>query len=120
MQAWVDNWLRYRTTYGVLSGLWNKYVGDEARVRVFPRSRLPPRLPSGPADHAVRLGPPDACETLPPRDQLWGLARAYWAGQSSSTPSVLAASRAQCGSRNIARPRKIASAAPSARILSAC
>jgi polar amino acid transport system substrate-binding protein len=28
---WVDNWIRYQTSHGVLEGLWNKYVGDNAR-----------------------------------------------------------------------------------------
>jgi len=30
------NWLRYQTSHGVLSGLWNKYVGDEARAASLP------------------------------------------------------------------------------------
>jgi ABC-type amino acid transport substrate-binding protein len=29
-KEWVDNWIRYQTSHGVLEGLWNKYVGDNA------------------------------------------------------------------------------------------
>lgn len=36
MQAWVDNWLRYQISHGVLAGLWNKYIGDAARAAGLP------------------------------------------------------------------------------------
>jgi ABC-type amino acid transport substrate-binding protein len=36
MQAWVDNWLMYQTSHGMLAGLWNKYVGDGARAAGLP------------------------------------------------------------------------------------
>src|ERR1035437_713387 len=43
-------------------------------LRVFPRSRLPPRLPSSPADPAVRLGPPDYVGNPPTTLSAMGLA----------------------------------------------
>jgi len=36
MQAWVDNWLMYQTSHGMLAGLWNKYIGDNARAAGLP------------------------------------------------------------------------------------
>lgn len=31
MKAYVDTWLRYETSHNTLAGLWNKYVGNDAR-----------------------------------------------------------------------------------------
>ena len=49
-----------------------------------------------------------------------GLARRYCTGHGTSTPSARAACSGQYGSRSSCRARKTASAAPSARIASAC
>jgi ABC-type amino acid transport substrate-binding protein len=50
-KEWVDNWIRYQTSHGVLEGLWNKYVGDNARKLGLPsiaiRSPFIPAQPNG-------------------------------------------------------------------------
>lgn len=33
LKAWVTNWLRYQGTHNVLSGLWNKWVGNDVRSK---------------------------------------------------------------------------------------
>jgi ABC-type amino acid transport substrate-binding protein len=33
LKAWVTNWLRYQATHNVLSGLWNKWVGNDVRSK---------------------------------------------------------------------------------------
>ena len=33
LKSWVTNWLRYQATHNVLSGLWNKWVGNEVRTQ---------------------------------------------------------------------------------------
>jgi ABC-type amino acid transport substrate-binding protein len=46
-KEWVDNWIRYQTSHGVLEGLWNKYVGDNARKIGLPSIALKsPFIPS--------------------------------------------------------------------------
>src|SRR5256885_1695581 len=32
LKSWVTNWLRYQATHQVLSGLWNKWVGNDVRT----------------------------------------------------------------------------------------
>jgi ABC-type amino acid transport substrate-binding protein len=33
LKSWVTNWLRYQGTHNILSGLWNKWVGNDVRTK---------------------------------------------------------------------------------------
>ena len=48
LKAFVTNWLRYQATHNVLSGLWNKWVGNDVRTKY----RLPV-VQVGPGGEAV-------------------------------------------------------------------
>jgi ABC-type amino acid transport substrate-binding protein len=48
LKAWVTNWLRYQATHNVLSGLWNKWVGNDVRTKY----RLPV-VQVGPGGEAI-------------------------------------------------------------------
>jgi hypothetical protein len=31
LQAWLTNWLRYRSSHGTMAALWNKWAGNDIR-----------------------------------------------------------------------------------------
>ncbi len=48
LQGFIDNWLRYQTSHGVLEGLWNKWIGNGAKRLGLPTVPVTsPFVPNG-------------------------------------------------------------------------